>query len=174
MNARRTESHSVLAGLPIQPTASNWSSRLNDAPGDAGVATARPAANGELTARFDAPPIGGVLRLDCVGGGYGWVVERVRVRPRFEDLPTGGALDVVCTNAAEFRVEIDGRYARSSAGMVGPLSAGEHVVRLEFQTHWSYFLWLGVSLLALAGSLGFLVASRGSHSPVARSLDDSG
>jgi hypothetical protein len=47
--------------------------------------------------------------------------------------------------------------------------AGRQVVELEFTRHWSHFLWLVVSLLALAGSIVLLVILRGgveSESPM--------
>ena len=58
----------------------------------------------------------------------GVVVAGVNVTATLEKVSTHGAIDVQCSNMDDFRVDVDGVFARWSSGIVGLLSPGRHAV----------------------------------------------
>ncbi len=55
----------------------------------------------------------------------------IRVLAEFERLGECGGLDVRCTNAANFRVLVDGELLRSRPGIVGHVTPGAHTLTVE-------------------------------------------
>jgi len=84
---------------------------------------------------WDGVPSSGILHARCVvrvedTSSEPVTVHGVRVVPRFAARPDAGAIEVSCEDTTNFRVEVDGIFARWFPGIAGPLAPGEHIVRL--------------------------------------------
>jgi hypothetical protein len=56
------------------------------------------------------------------------LLGKVRVVATFEQVKDGGTIDVSCSNASVFCVDVDGRFGRMYAGLIGPISPGKHTL----------------------------------------------
>lgn len=103
------------------------------------------------------PPVG-LLQLQCEPP-RGARITALRIEAKFADADAQGAIDVVCTNAAKFRVDIDGRHHRTFAGLIGPVSAGTHTLTVRpFQADSPYDTWT-TTLAVKAGRTTRVVAT---------------
>jgi TolB-like protein len=82
---------------------------------------------GILAASIEPPLFSPEGRTPGAAKGY-------RIVPTFRKVEPCGALDVSCQNASRMRVEVDGVLAAWEEGIIGPLAAGEHVLRLSALT----------------------------------------
>jgi len=58
-----------------------------------------------------------------------WSVDGIRIVAEFEPIPPDhGAIEAICHSTHDFKVLVDGRFARGGAGLVGLLAPGRHTV----------------------------------------------
>jgi hypothetical protein len=120
----------VFSSLRVRPTTESGSGPVQivlskDRRCDVAKETARP---GRETIVFQPVPLAGILQVQCIPQPGAGPLRGLEIEATFEDVGPHGAIRVACSNAAQFAVGVDGRYGRSSAGMIGPVKPGRHVL----------------------------------------------
>jgi TolB-like protein len=85
--------------------------------------------------RFDQLPPSGMFQFHYWHNDDGsrkdadWSVDGIRIVAEFEPIPPDhGAIEAICHSTHDFKVLVDGRFARGGSGLIGLLAPGRHAV----------------------------------------------
>ncbi|MBN2583733.1 MAG: ankyrin repeat domain-containing protein [Planctomycetes bacterium] len=88
---------------------------------------------------FDNLPLCGILRARCQArtdapAEYkSHLLRNVRITAEFAGVEEHGVIEILGTNAASIRTDVDGHFARMGPGLIGLVPPGEHVLRFYTQ-----------------------------------------
>jgi tetratricopeptide (TPR) repeat protein len=112
---------------------------------------------------FDNLPPASILHIECVAKTETQVelpwdlIQKFRIdQVELRELGAAGSIDVACTNAFDYRVEVEGYFGRESCGLIGELPAGEHTVRISPLAGQETFDGLVCSVTVRPGQTTFL------------------